>query len=114
MSLLNILSTNKIGLDLTLYSSCSKNLSVPFIFDILCPLVSLFHQSRKLCTIFVSSHLIFFTHFGYSLWGHGGREEGIVWGFLKVSAPVKFLQLFPRTRKFLFVVMRSYEEKLSV
>lgn len=47
-----------------------------FIFDILCPLVSLFHQSRKLCPISVSSRLIFLA--GLFTGGGGGIER--VWG----------------------------------
>lgn len=75
---MNIFSTSKIGLVLTLYSSCSKNFSMLFIFDILCHLVSLFHQSRKLCPISVSSHLVFFAYFGYLALG-GEWEERKAW-----------------------------------
>lgn len=57
--LVNILSTSKINLDLTLCSFCSKELSVLFIFDVLCSSVSLFYQSRKFSpTSASSSHFL--------------------------------------------------------
>lgn len=117
VSLVSILSTNKIDLNLTLYSFVAKGFQ-RFLLLMFCPMVSLFHKCRKLCPISGSSHLIFFV-LGIYFVREGSRQEGIVWKF-KVSALLKFLQVFARMRKLNFLlapcnaILHSYEDKISV